>query len=360
MKLLGAVNIAGLALSAVYMVFGFAFSKNLIAFMGGTGETLQLGDEYFKITVIGAVFWVGGIAGNMIVRSEGRMKTAAWMMGVGLAVNTICNYVFIVLMGTGAAGAAWGTNASMFVYTLLGWLYFGKGKASFKTKAFSLNADGKIVGEILRLGVPALIMSVMTLVQGALVFNILSKYGTEADIAFYGVVFRIFSLLLTPCMGLMRAAQPVIGLNFGAKQYDRVVRAYKIFVRVSLILTTPFWAASIIAPGALLGAALPDRPLTAESLLYFRIYMSIVPVMSLIYMPMTLFPSIGKAKPAAIIGIARQIVLYIPVMILAPGMFGVGGVYYGSLAIDVIALIISSIMVKKEFSALRRAHATTS
>jgi putative MATE family efflux protein len=352
MKLMGNVNLVGLAMTAVYMVFGLAFSKPLIAFMGGTGEVLALGNDYFRVTVIGAVFWIGGIAGNMLIRSEGRMKTAAWMMGVGLAANAFCNYIFIVLMGMGVAGAAWGTNVGMFVYTLVGWLYFGTGKASFKTKTLSLKPDGKIAGEILRLGVPALIMSVMTLVQGVIVFNVLSRYGTNSDIAFYGVAFRLFSFLLTPCLGLMRAAQPVIGINYGAKQYDRVIRAYKVFVYASLILTVPFWAASIIAPGAILGTMLPEQILTGN-IAYFRIYMAIVPVMSLVYMPMTLFPSIGKAKPAAIIGIVRQLFLYVPAMLLLPTMFGVGGVYCGSLAIDVIVLVVASVMVRKEFSSLK-------
>ena len=352
-KLLGAVNLTGLIISAAYMVFGLLFSEHLLAFMGGKGESLRLGDDYFRVTVIGAVFWLGGIAGNMIIRSEGRMKTAAWMMAVGLAANALFNYIFIVAMGMGVKGAAWGTNVGMFAYTLIGWLYFGKGKASFKSKTLSLKSDGKIVGEILRLGTPALIMSIMTLVQGAVVFNALANYGADADAAFYGVVFRIFSLLLTPCMGLMRAAQPVFGVNYGAKQYGRVIQAYKIFVYAALILTTPFWIALVAAPETVLGVMLTESSLTAKNLAYFRLYMAIVPVMSLVYMPMTLFPSIGRAKPAVIIGIARQLVLYVPAMIFLPAMFGVGGIYYGSLAIDVIVLVFASIMVKKEFSSLK-------
>jgi putative MATE family efflux protein len=284
-KLLGSVNFIGLAVTAIYMIFGLIFSGRMIAFMGGAGEILVLGNNYFRVTVIGSVFWVGGIAGNMIIRAEGRMKTAAWMMGVGLAANAICNYIFIVLLSMGAAGAAWGTNVAMLIYTLTGWIYFGRGKASFKAKALSLQIDGEIAGEILRLGVPALIMSVMTLVQGAVIFNVLSRYGTAADMAFYGVVFRLFSFLLTPCMGLMRAAQPVIGINYGAKQYERVIRAYKTFVYASLILTVPFWVVSVVAPGAVLGAMLMEQSLTGESFTYFRIYMAIVPIMALVYMP---------------------------------------------------------------------------
>jgi putative MATE family efflux protein len=353
-RLLGNVNLLGFLITAIYMGLGFLFSKQLIALMGGTGEALYLGDDYFKVTVIGSLFWLGGIAGNMIVRSEGRMKTAAWMMAIGLAVNALCNCLFIIILGLGVKGAAWGTNVGMLTYTVIGWLYFGKGRASFKTKTLTLQADKETVKNILRLGSPALIMSVMTLIQGAVVFNAISRYGTTADVAFYGVVFRLFSFLLTPCMGLMRAAQPVFGINYGAGQYERVVRSYKVFIYASLLLTLPFWLVSILAPGAVLGIMLTEQTLAAEQFMYFRVYMAILPLMSLIYMPMTLFPSIGKPKPAAVIALARQFILYVPAMLLLPKLFGVGGIYYGSLAIDVVLLLFAAIMVKKEFTALKK------
>lgn len=78
-RLLGNVNLLSLLATAVYMVLALVFSKQLIVMMGGKGEALLLGDRYFQITVYGAFFWVYGLAGNMIIRAEGKMKTAAVM-----------------------------------------------------------------------------------------------------------------------------------------------------------------------------------------------------------------------------------------------------------------------------------------
>jgi len=321
--------------------------------MGGSGETLVLGDNYFRVTIYGALFWIYGLAGNMIVRAEGKMKTAAWMMGAGLVVNAIFNYIFIVLLDMGVEGAAWGTNIGMLVYTLLGWFYFGMGHASFKSKIFSLKGDKEITTSIIRLGMPSLMMSVMTLVQSVVVFNALARYGTTSDVAFYGVVYRIFQFLLTPIFGLMRALQPAIGINYGAKQYDRVIRSYKIFGVAAMLLTLPFWIVSMAAPGSVLGLMLTEQVITGAQLSYFRIYMAILPVMSFIFMAMTLFPAVNKGKPAMIIGIARQLVFYVPVMLILPRIIGVSGVYNGSLAIDTVILLWTLMMVKKEFNLLR-------
>lgn len=357
--LLGTVNYLSVLVTVVYMVLGLTFSAQLVKMMGGTGEVLVLGDIYFRITVIGAFFWIYGLAANMIVRAEGKMKAAAVMMGIGLLADVLANYLLVAVLGLGVEGSAWATNAGMLVYTLLGWFYFGRGFASFRTRVFTFNWDTNTVKSIFSLGMSSFIMVVMSLVQGVVVFNALARYGTVLDIAFYGVVYRIFIFALTPIFGLMRALQPVSGINYGAGQYERVISAYKIFTVASLVLTLPFWLISMAAPAWVLSLMLPDQAFTGTELMYFRIYMVLLPLLSAIFMAMTFFPSIDKGKPAAMIGIARQLIFYIPVMLILPQIMGVAGIYIGSLAIDAVIVLWTAIMVKKEFAALRTARQPT-
>ena len=358
-RLMGNVNLLSIIVTAVYMVLTLMLSKQLIAVMGGTGDALTYGNDYFRSTIFGALFWIYGLAGNMIVRAEGKMKSAAVMMGAGVVVNAFANYILMGVFDFGVRGAAWGTNIAMLVYTLVGWLYFGKGFATFKTKILSIRWDKDIGTSIIRLGMSSLIMSVMSLIQAVYVFNALAKYGTTADIAFYGVVYRIFTFLLTPIFGLMRALQPVIGINYGARQYDRVISAYKIFAVAAVLLTLPFWVLSMAAPDTVLGLMLKDQVFSSAQLVQYRVYMAILPVLSIIFMSMTLFPSVDKGKPAAIIGIARQFAFYVPVMLILPRYIGVAGIYYGSFVIDAIIVLWTAFMVKKEFGELRRKKSQT-
>ncbi len=353
-KLLGNLNLLSIAMTAVYMLLGLLLSSRMLQVMGAAGEELLLGDRYFRITIIGAFFWIYGLAGNMIVRAEGRMKMAAVMMGGGLLVDVAAKYLLVVIFPLGVEGAAWATNIGMLAYTVIGWFYFGKGFASFRSKLVSIRWDRDIGTSILRLGMSAFIMSIMSLVQSVFVFNALAKYGTTADIAFYGVVYRIFTFLLTPIFGLMRALQPAVGINYGAGQYERVIRAYKLFAVAALVLTLPFWLLSMAVPGQVLGMMLKEQAFTEIQLMCFRIYMAILPLLSFIFMAMTLFPSIDKGKPAALIGIARQLVFYVPVMLLVPVWLGVPGIYYGSFAIDAVIVLWTLLMVKKEFNMLRQ------
>lgn len=333
-KLLGNVNTLALLATIVYMALAFVSAPQLVAFMGGAGEALALGVEYFRITVLGSLFWV-----------------------YGLAANALANYILMGPLNMGVAGAAWGTNFGMLVYSVVSWVYFARKKATFETKVASLRFDGKIIKSILGLGASSFIMTVMSLVQAVVVFNALANYGTTADVAFYGVVYRVFQFCLTPIFGLMRALQPVLGINYGAGQYNRVIRAYKVFSVAALVLTLPFWIISLVAPGAILGLMLPGRAFAAAQLGSFRLYMSILPLLSFIFMAMTLFPSVDKGAPAALIGMARQLVLYVPVMLLVPRFLGVFGVYAGSVAIDTLIVLVTLLMVRREFYGLRRKKA---
>lgn len=352
-RLLGHVNVLCLISAIVYLVIGLAFSAPFIRMMGGDGEALLLGDSYFRITIMGSFFWIYGLATNMIIRAEGKMKSAAFIMGVGLVADVLFHYILVALMDLGVEGAAWATNAGMFVYSVIGWIYFARNHSSFKTKVNAIFFDAATVKSILGLGMSSLIMIVMSLVQAVVVFNALSKYGTVWDIAFYGVVYRIFTFFLTPILGLMRALQPVIGINYGAERYDRVISSYNIFTVASMLLTLPFWLVSMFAPELIIGLIMPDQTLSADDLLYFRLYMAIIPLLSAIFMAMTFFPSIDKGKPAALIGIARQVIFYVPVMLLLPAKIGVSGIYYGSLAIDALMVLWTLWMIKSEFSRLR-------
>jgi len=194
----------------------------------------------------------------------------------------------------------------------------------------------------------------MSLIQGVVVLNALSRYGTTADVAFFGIVYRVFTFVLTPIFGLMRALQPAIGINFGARKYGRVIGSFKVFGVAATVLVVPLWLFMMISPETVIHLMLPDVAVAATDLTNFRIYMSLLPVMPVIFMAMTFFPAINKGKPAAVMGIARQLVFYVPAMLLLPRFFGVSWVYKGSVVIDAIITLWVFVIVAKEFAALRR------
>ncbi|MBU5255341.1 MATE family efflux transporter [Tissierella praeacuta] len=355
-RLIGNSNTLMIILTVLTMVLGFLFMNPLLKIMGASGEELIYGKNYYMITLIGSIFWIGGLAYNMIVRAEGKMKSAAIMMGIGMVVNIIANYILMAIFNFGVKGAAWGTNIAMLVYVLLYFNYCRKGKSSFETNENKFYFEKDIIKEIISLGVPSFIMTIMTVIQGVIILRALNNYGTTSDVAFYGMVFRILNLLMTPIYGLMRALQPAVGINYGARQVDRVIGFYKVFVFVAFILVLPVWSISMAAPSSILNLMLPDVTFSIQNLNYFRAIIAIVPLLCIVLTAMTFYPAIKKPKPAMLFGIGRQLFLYIPLMIILPKIFGVASIYYGSLAIDLGLALVIVVLLKKEFRILRRGY----
>ncbi len=352
-KLLGNVNYMSIASALLFTGIAWMLAPFLVKMMGGDVNTSPYGLEYFRVTVIGSFFWIIGLAYNMIVRAEGKMKSAASMMAGGLIINIVANYVFIAILGFGVKGAAWGTNIGMIIYTISGLLYFKGSRVTFEAKPFQLSVDKDIQKSILSMGMSSFIMAFMSLVQGLVVLNALSRYGSTMDIAFYGAAYRLFTFLLTPIFGFMRALQPVVGINYGAKQYQRVIESFKVFALLAMITIIPFWLILMISPTSVLGLILNVDALRATDIMNFRIFMVLLPVLPTVFMSMTFFPAINKGKVAAMMGIGRQLIFYVPVMLILPRLLGVQWVYYGATIIDIVVAIWMIIVMRKEFNLLR-------
>ncbi|MEM9339034.1 MAG: MATE family efflux transporter [Bacteroidota bacterium] len=351
-KILPNATLFAIISTLIIAVPSYFLAEPLIRMMGGQGAILAEGARYFKITMLAAPFWIYGLTLNMIIRGEGKMATAARMMIYGLAVNLVLTPLFISVFDMGVAGAACATNVGMLIYSIVSFTYFIKGKASFSSEVKSLKYDREVFQSIMKMGFPGFIMTIMSLIQAIVVFNAIVNNGAEADLAFFAGANRFLFFLMTPLFGLMRALQPVIGINFGAGQYERVKESFWLFTKTGTYLVTPFWLLLTLFPGESMALVLPDMTFSSRDLMNVRIYMLVLPILPLVFMALTLFPAIKEEKHASMIGLARQLIFYVPVMLLLPKFFGVQWVYYGSTLIDVIVTIWILLVVLKLFNAL--------
>ncbi|UTC63059.1 polysaccharide biosynthesis C-terminal domain-containing protein [Treponema sp. OMZ 787] len=352
-KILGNVNFLVLILSVIVMSLGFLFSEQTLFLMGGRDKALIYGGEYYRTLLWGTPIWIYAIALNNLIRSEGKMKTAAAIMGISLIVNGCANYILMVVFNFGVKGAAAGTNIGMAVQAVIGAVYFAKKNTDYPASAFTIRIEGEIISKIISMGLAGFIMQFMGTVQMLLVLNVLNHYGSQEDIAFYGIVTRIFSFLLQPLGGFMFALSPIIGINFGADKIERLISAFKKFVFAALVLIAPFWILMLIFPQAAISLMMKTPGISTQNISYFRIYMALLPVMPLVFFALAFFPAVNKGKISAILGILQQIIFYLPVMLILPIFAGVSGIYYGTLLIEIVSVIPIFILLLREFRLLR-------
>lgn len=347
--LISNATILALLSTIVLAVPSYFFAEDIIAGLGGEGVIQAHGVSYFKIVLIGSPLWSYGLMLNFIVRAEGKMKEAAIMMVYGLGINLLLTPLFIVQFDMGVDGAAWATNVGMLIYSIVGYIYFKSDKPSFEADIHSLRYDKKVFSKILSMGFPGLIMSVMSMIQAVVTLYAITRYGTDADLAFFTTASRIMTFLMTPLFGLMRALQPMIGINYGAAQYERVKHSFMLFAKTGFFLVAPFWFFLELFPEVSLRLMLPAVSFSNTDLLNFRVYMLVLSILPIVFMALTYLPAIEKPKIASMMVMARQVIFYIPLMLLLPKWFGVSSIYYGTAAIDIVLTSLVIYYVRQSF-----------
>jgi putative MATE family efflux protein len=337
-------------LSLFYALGGGLFAELLVRGMGARGELIEIAAAYLRASALGGVGAIAGMTLNMLLRGEGKMKLAAAYMGIGLMANIVLTPIFIVVFDWGVAGAAWATNIGGAIGGLLVWRRYLLGQASYPVDARYVGLPRRLTSRIVRLGTPATIMSSMGLVQAIVVFNMLARIGDEHDIAFFGAAWRLLLFIITPLFGLMRAFQPVAGMNYGAGQWQRVQRHYWTFVAAGALMIVPIWVLMTLFPDPVLGLMLPDASFSSEDLHHFRVLVLVLPVLPVVFTALALLPAIEQPGKATTVSISRQLLLYAPVMLILPQLIGVSGVYYGSTAIDFVCAIWLLLIVLTTFA----------
>ncbi|MEH2051216.1 MATE family efflux transporter [Nostoc sp.] len=348
-KIFGNFIVMAVVISFFITSTGYSFSEELIVFMGGSGEVASAGAEYFKIYVLGSVFFVIAIGSSQIIKSEGRIRLATIFSGISVIINIVLNVIFISIFHWGIKGIALATVIAMFIYSIVNLIYFFSGKSSITVNPKKIFIAIDLLKDILLVGISELLTPIINLIQSFVVFKSISHYGIHSDIAFFGATETLISLVLILLNGFVQASQPVMGINYGARNYDRLKKAYLSFVISGTIFFTLLWLPLQLSPKTFLSWILPDFIFTNHDLLNFRILILLIPVMPFISLAVILFQSLGKGKVIVTILILRSFVLFIPLVLILSKIMGVSGIYQGMVITDFIILLIAIILIAREF-----------
>jgi len=332
----GTVLALAALLSLGFALIGGTLAEPIVRGMGARGELVPIAASYLRASALGGIGAIAGMSLNMLLRGEGRMKLAAAYMAIGLLANMVLTPIFITAFDWGVAGAAWATNIGGAIGGLLVWRRMALGRASYPVNARYIGLHPELRGRIVKLGTPAMIGSSMGLVQALVVFNMLTRVGDAGDVAFFGAGWRVLIFMLTPLFGLMRAFQPVAGINYGAGQWSRIRQCYWTFVISGAALVAPIWLIITLFPEQTLTLMLPDMAFSASDIHHFRVLMVVLPVLPIVFTALALLPAVEQPGKATLVSVSRQLVFYVPVMLILPRLIGVPGIYYGATSIDLL------------------------
>lgn len=356
-----AKNIAGTALGTLllsgilFCIISRCFLQPIVTACGATDQTMPYALSYVGITSLGFPFYILVTGGNHLIRADGKPTYSMISMLSGALINTILDPLFIFVFGWGIQGAAWATVIGQIFSACMVFLYLPRfqcvelrprdflPKASFLKAIVSLGAASCF--NQLAITVVQIVMNNTLRYYGAM-----SPYGSEIPLAVVGIVAKVNMLFLSVVIGIAQGAQPIVGFNYGARNYSRVKATYQ---KAS---TT----ATIIAVGAFLCFQFLPRQITALfgsgdplyyefAISYFRIFMFCTFFNGLQPVTSNFFTSIGKAKKGILLSMTRQIIFLVPLVLLFAALWGIGGVLYAGPIADGTAGILAIFLVLREF-----------
>lgn len=351
-KIMGNLVAMVILLSAIITVVGMVFTRPILTLAGASGDILNHAEKYLRIVYAGSLFVNFFQSANMVIRGEGQLKKAMLIIGSGAVLNIILDPIFITLLnpvGRGMEGAAYATVLSQIIQALITVWYFKK--KSQHVKIGRIRIEKSLLPQILAVGVSALLMQVLTLVQQTVIYRVASNYGGETSQILLGAALRVWNFAFVPLWGISQGFQPAAGTNYGAKDYNRVKKLTGVFVASATILSLLFYIPVELFPANVLSLFITTPGVAASGATNFRIMFSTYILQGSFLIAVTLFQSLGKANKATWLVLFRQIILFIPLAVILPmiGGMGIRGVWLAIALTDAILVVITISMMLAEF-----------
>ena len=318
-----------LASSVVLTVLGYLLLQPLLYLFGASDETYPYAAAYLRIYLIGTPLAMVGTGMNGFINAQGFGRVGMVTTLMGAAANIVLDPIFIFLLDMGVSGAALATVLSQLLSAAWVMRFLLGRRTLLKLAPPNLRPQWLLVGEITRLGVAGFVMSASNGAVQIACNTTLRAFGGDVYVGVMTVLSSVRDVVSLPCQGLNNAAQPVLGFNYGARQFGRVKQAIRFAACASVVYMLLAWLVVFLFPRQLMSVfnsspALLDAGAPAMHLYFFGFFM-----MALQISAQSVFVGLGLSRQAIFFSILRKIIIVVPLTLLLPqvGGLGVTGVF---------------------------------
>lgn len=340
--------ILNIGLSILFMVPCYIFLERLLRFFGASAEVLPLAKEYASIILGGFVLYSLDAFARVVIRAEGKPRASMYPVLIGAILNMILDPVFVFWLGMGVRGAAIATVISQAVTVIFIILYFRFGNSIFRFRIADFKIDLKIIWDTIRIGTPSFIMATIDSFVILLFNRAIMRYGSDTYIAIVGIGIRLINLTLMPIIGLTQGFSTIVSFNYGAKLYGRVKKILAETILWNTVFSTIIFLVLMIFPAQLLGFFSSDPEFIKLGITPLRILIIFFPFLGLQFVGGTFFQAIGKALPATIITLSRQVLFLIPAILIFPLFWGLTGIWASWPFSDFMDIIVCAAFLIRE------------
>ena len=351
---LGNALTAAVVLSVIVMIAGLSNTDMWLRLMGASETVLPYAREYMSIILIALPFKTIAMAQSSLIRAEGNARVPMTGMIIGAVLNIILDAIFIILLDMGIRGAALGTLIASLVTVLYFMRYYLSGKSFLKIHTKSLVIEWGILGAILAIGIAAFANLSASSVTVVFINRALATLGGDVAISAYGLVNRIMMFAFMPGIVIAQGLQPILGFNYGAKRYDRVLKAIKIAVIAATTFSVIVFLAVYFAPEVFIRVFTTDGEVIAVGSYAVRRIFFLRYLIGFIIVGSTVFQAMGKAPQAFVTAIARPVLFLLPLVFILPNYWQLDGVWLAFPVTDVLTFILVLVLIIPQIRVFRR------
>lgn len=357
-------------MSLIVAVAALVFIDPVLALIGTTPDLYGPTKTFIQIICVFFAFQSLGMGLNNFLRTAGKPTLALLTMMLGTVMCIVFNLLFVAVLGMGVAGSAWATVAGQaFSMAPVLWYFIFSKRAPFHLKLSCLRPDGALMVKIMTLGIASFVMQVASTVVSVVFNQVVTKYGAmdplgaAGALAAIGVAQKASSFAITPMIGLVMGAQPLIGYNYGAKKWDRVLKSLKWAEIWGIGFGAVFLLLSHVIPHQLVNLFGVTGDLESFAVQALQIYTILYPLVGFQIIGSSYFQSSGQPMKAAVLELMRQVIFLIPLYLIMPHLHWAFGLTQLAMVIvavpasDALSVCVTSVFVFREVRKLQHMRA---
>lgn len=359
-NILGNVVLLNVVLGVVLMVFGLYYLDDLLYFFGASEQTIPYAREYMRIILYGNVITHMFHGLNCMLRVAGYPNKAMVITIISVALNAVLDAVFILWLKWGIAGSAWATVISQLVSLAIQLAHFSRPDSFLRFRSGIFKFRWDIVKGIIGVGMAPFMIQSCACVVVILVNTKLREYGGDLSIGAYGIANRVAFLFTMVVMGLTQGMQPIVGYNYGARKYDRVMRTLWMTVGWAVATTTFGFLVCEVFPYQVVRMFVSEdgtgdaTTLIEASARGLRLLVMMLPIVGFNIVAGNFFQHIGKPKRAIILSVSRQLLFIVPLLFVLPPIFDVDGVWYAIPIADFASTVLAAVLLWLQLRKLKQ------
>ena len=352
--ILANVILLNVLLGAIIMVVGLYWLDPILYAFGASDATIAYAHDYMEIILWGNIITHIYYGLNSMLRSVGHPRISMYATILAVALNVVLDPIFIFVMDMGVRGAALATILSQVVSVIVELIIFLNPKEviHFHRGIWRLKRD--ITMRALGIGLAPFLMHMASCFVVIVLNNQLKRYGGDMAIATFGMTNRFMFFFAMIVMGIQQGMQPIVGYNFGANQYPRMLRAYRLSVYCATCVMGVLWLFGLVWPEGFVQLFTHDAELIAQSVAPARVMLCVMVAVGFSMITGNFYTSIGMAPKAIFLSLTRQVLFLIPLIVSLPLLFerlgwtSIWGVWWALPISDTLAIIMAAILINRD------------